>query len=61
MTKNDYSVCVVGLGSMGMGAARSCIAAGLTTYGTDLTPSACQSLKDAGRRRLRSGRRGLRR
>ena len=28
MDSNRYRVCVVGLGSMGMGAARSCIAAG---------------------------------
>lgn len=36
-----YRVCVVGLGSMGMGAALSCLRAGLSTSGIDL---------DAGRR-----------
>ncbi|WP_076957219.1 L-threonate dehydrogenase [Teichococcus deserti] len=48
MSANSYKVCVVGLGSMGMGAAKSCIAAGLTTYGVDLNPAACQALRDAG-------------
>ena len=38
---SDYRVCVVGLGSMGMGAAQSCLRAGLATSGIDL---------DAGRR-----------
>ncbi|MEO1909224.1 MAG: NAD(P)-binding domain-containing protein, partial [Paracoccus sp. (in: a-proteobacteria)] len=38
---SDYRVCVVGLGSMGMGAALSCLRAGLATSGIDL---------DAGRR-----------
>ncbi|KAB7893386.1 NAD(P)-dependent oxidoreductase [Rouxiella badensis] len=42
------SVCVVGLGSMGMGAAQSCIKAGLTTYGVDLNPQALQTLRDSG-------------
>ncbi len=36
-----YRVCVVGLGSLGMGAALSCLRAGLATSGIDL---------DAGRR-----------
>ncbi|SUE42599.1 L-threonate dehydrogenase [Roseomonas gilardii] len=45
---NRYRVCVVGLGSMGMGAARSCLAAGLATYGVDLNPAACQALAEAG-------------
>lgn len=45
---NRYRVCVVGLGSMGMGAARSCLAAGLATYGADLNPAACQALTEAG-------------
>lgn len=48
MSGNLYRVCVVGLGSMGMGAARSCIAAGLATYGADLNPAACQALREAG-------------
>lgn len=41
-------VCVIGLGSMGMGAAKSCIRAGLPTYGVDLNPVACDKLKAAG-------------
>ncbi|MDT8275380.1 MAG: NAD(P)-dependent oxidoreductase [Roseomonas mucosa] len=45
---NRYRACVVGLGSMGMGAARSCLAAGLATYGADLNPAACQALTEAG-------------
>lgn len=45
---NAYHVCVVGLGSMGMGAARSCLAAGLQTYGVDLNPAATTALRGAG-------------
>ena len=48
MNDNRYRVCVVGLGSMGMGAARSCIGAGLATYGIDLDPAACEALRGAG-------------
>ena len=44
----QMSVCVVGLGSMGMGAAQSCIKAGLQTYGVDLNPVALQTLRDSG-------------
>ncbi|AHG21791.1 oxidoreductase [Chania multitudinisentens RB-25] len=44
----NYSVCVIGLGSMGMGAAKSCINAGLTTYGVDLNPQALTTLQQAG-------------
>ncbi|WP_338560019.1 L-threonate dehydrogenase [Erwinia sp. E_sp_B04_7] len=44
----SLSVCVVGLGSMGMGAAQSCVKAGLTTYGVDLNPVALQTLLDSG-------------
>lgn len=44
----NYSVCIVGLGSMGIGAAQSCIKAGLTTYGVDLNPVALATLKSAG-------------
>lgn len=44
----NYAVCIVGLGSMGMGAATSCINAGLTTYGVDLNPQALAALKQAG-------------
>ena len=44
----SMSVCVVGLGSMGMGAAQSCIKAGLKTWGVDLNPQALQTLRDSG-------------
>ncbi len=43
-----YNVCVIGLGSMGMGAARSCIQAGLNTWGVDINPHSCQVLLEAG-------------
>lgn len=39
---------VIGLGSMGMGAAQSAIRAGLATWGCDLRPEAVQVLQDAG-------------
>ena len=42
------NVCVVGLGTMGMGAAKSCVRAGLNTYGGDISEKALQELKDAG-------------
>lgn len=48
MSDNSFHVCVIGLGSMGMGAARSCLAAGLKTYGADLNPTARDALKAAG-------------
>lgn len=49
MTANmNYHVGVIGLGSMGMGAACSCIRAGLSTYGADLNPKALETLKQAG-------------
>lgn len=41
-------VCIVGLGSMGGGAARACIRAGLATYGVDVNPAACAALKAEG-------------
>ncbi|CAI0826968.1 L-threonate dehydrogenase [Serratia liquefaciens] len=44
----DFAVCIVGLGSMGMGTAKSCINAGLTTYGVDLNPQALATLQQAG-------------
>lgn len=44
----NYSVAVIGLGAMGMGAAKSCVNAGLDTYGVDLNPVALQTLKDQG-------------
>lgn len=42
------SVAVIGLGSMGMGAAKSCVRAGLDVYGVDLNPTALQTLKEFG-------------
>ncbi|WIM84675.1 NAD(P)-dependent oxidoreductase [Gallibacterium anatis] len=42
-----YSVAVVGLGAMGMGAALSCVKAGLDTYGVDLDDKLLEKLKDA--------------
>ncbi|TDQ59380.1 putative dehydrogenase [Mesocricetibacter intestinalis] len=48
MTKSSYSVAVIGLGAMGMGAALSCLRAGLTTYGIDLNTAALARLKAAG-------------
>lgn len=39
---------VIGLGSMGMGAAQSTLRAGLETWGCDLRPEAVQSLREAG-------------
>lgn len=46
----SYAVAVVGLGAMGMGAAKSCIKAGLDTYGVDLDARAQEALKAAGAR-----------
>lgn len=48
MQSANYSVCVIGLGSMGMGAAQSCVKAGLTTYGVDLNPQALAQLQQDG-------------
>lgn len=48
MNTTAHSVAVIGLGSMGMGAGRSCIRAGLDTYGIDINVEALQSLRDAG-------------
>ncbi|MGA9616146.1 2-hydroxy-3-oxopropionate reductase [Serratia quinivorans] len=44
----DFAVCIIGLGSMGMGAAKSCINAGLATYGVDLNPQTLATLQQAG-------------
>ncbi|TAN26671.1 MAG: NAD(P)-dependent oxidoreductase [Castellaniella sp.] len=52
-----YRVVVIGLGSMGMGAARSCIAAGLETCGIDVRQEALDELKEAGA--VSVGRNGL--
>jgi 3-hydroxyisobutyrate dehydrogenase-like beta-hydroxyacid dehydrogenase/ABC-type glycerol-3-phosphate transport system permease component len=46
--KTQTRVAVIGLGSMGMGAAKSCLAAGLATYGIDPRNSACDELLAAG-------------
>ncbi|PJG58216.1 L-threonate dehydrogenase [Aeromonas cavernicola] len=43
-----YHVAIIGLGAMGMGAARSCLRAGLTTYGIDLSATAQAQLQAAG-------------
>ncbi|PMG69538.1 L-threonate dehydrogenase [Vibrio lentus] len=42
------SVGVIGLGSMGMGAAKSCVRAGLDVYGFDLNPQALEALGEYG-------------
>ncbi|EIY5081716.1 NAD(P)-binding domain-containing protein, partial [Klebsiella quasipneumoniae] len=42
------NVCVIGLGSMGMGAARACLQAGLNTWGVDINPDNCRALLEAG-------------
>ena len=46
------SVAVIGLGSMGMGAAKSCVRAGLDVYGVDLNPNARQALQDFGAKQV---------
>ena len=48
------NICVIGLGSMGMGAAKSCLRAGLNTWGVDLNPTALESLRQAGARDAQS-------
>lgn len=55
----EYSVCVVGLGSMGMGAAQSCIRAGLNTYGVDLNPVALETLRQAGAKEAANNAKGF--
>ncbi|WP_022940322.1 L-threonate dehydrogenase [Psychromonas hadalis] len=42
------SVGVIGLGSMGMGAAKSCVRAGLDVYGVDLNEQALKTIKEFG-------------
>ena len=42
------SIAVIGLGSMGMGIAKSCVRAGLDVYGVDLNPMALETLADYG-------------
>ncbi|WP_413282448.1 L-threonate dehydrogenase [Vibrio sp. MA40-2] len=46
--KKVQSVAVIGLGSMGMGAAKSCVRAGLDVYGVDLNEQALKELSLAG-------------
>jgi putative dehydrogenase len=45
---NIKNIAVIGLGSMGMGVAESCISAGLDTYGIDLNPQALDRLNKSG-------------
>ncbi len=47
-TGSEFHVGIVGLGSMGMGAALSCVRAGLSTWGADLNSNACATLKAGG-------------
>jgi putative dehydrogenase len=54
MTNKAKSVGVIGLGSMGMGAAKSCINAGLDVYGFDLNPNALEELNLAGAKAVSS-------
>lgn len=49
MTK-DFHVGIIGLGSMGMGAAQSCLRSGLATWGADLNPAARETLLSSGAR-----------
>lgn len=46
--KNKFNVAVIGLGSMGMGSAKSAINAGLTVYGVDINQASLDDLKTAG-------------
>lgn len=48
MSAQKPNVCIIGLGSMGRGAANSCIQAGLNTWGVDIAPQSCRALIDAG-------------
>ncbi|MCG6216206.1 L-threonate dehydrogenase [Vibrio furnissii] len=48
------SVAVIGLGSMGMGAAKSCVRAGLDVYGVDLNPVALETLGNYGAKAVAS-------
>lgn len=41
-------VAVIGLGAMGLGMAKSCVAAGLKTFGRDIVPAQIEALKAAG-------------
>lgn len=48
------SVMVIGLGSMGMGAAKSCVRAGLDVYGVDINSSVLEELKSFGAKAVAS-------
>jgi len=48
MNTEIKTVGVIGLGSMGMGAAKSCINAGLDVFGFDLNPKALEELQQFG-------------
>lgn len=48
MINEVQSVGVIGLGSMGMGAAKSCIKAGLDVFGADLNPALLDELTQSG-------------
>ncbi|WP_249963158.1 L-threonate dehydrogenase [Histophilus somni] len=52
MNQKLFSVAVIGLGAMGMGAAKSCIQAGLDTYGVDVNLQALEILKTAGAKKV---------
>ncbi len=54
MSNQVKSVGVIGLGSMGMGAAKSCINAGLDVFGIDLNPIALKELSNAGAKAVSS-------
>ncbi len=55
------NVCVIGLGSMGMGAARACLQAGLNTWGVDINPDNCRALLAAGAKEREPQRSAIRR
>jgi len=48
MNGKNHSVAIIGLGSMGMGAALSCIRAGLDTFGVDINSESLKTLAAAG-------------
>ncbi|CAQ84111.1 MULTISPECIES: L-threonate dehydrogenase [Photorhabdus] len=50
MNQSIQKIAVIGLGTMGMGIARSLIRAGIPTYGFDLNPKACDQLLQEGAR-----------
>ncbi|MGV3002272.1 L-threonate dehydrogenase [Vibrio sp.] len=54
MSDEVKSVGVIGLGSMGMGAAKSCIHAGLDVFGIDLNPNALEELRQSGAKAVSS-------